>query len=179
MFTLPNAISLSRAALAPTLFLYPSGNEYALYILLTLLFCEATDFLDGHIARKTGTVSDIGKFLDPLTDSLYRLSVFVAFASYGWMPHAVILIFLFRDVIVAYARIEMQKANAPVSARLSGKLKALAQAQYQIGAVLFFGWLHAYVPEVVLTLSLAVAAAVTVWSCLDYVGATLALKRRA
>lgn len=44
----------------------------ALLIAAAVLFaiCCATDFIDGHIARKTGTVSDLGKLLDPLADKV-------------------------------------------------------------------------------------------------------------
>ena len=35
-----------------------------------LSFCIATDMIDGYIARKTGTVNEMGKELDSLSDSL-------------------------------------------------------------------------------------------------------------
>ena len=44
----------------------------ALVVLSAALFaiCCATDFVDGHIARKTNTVSMLGKLLDPLADKV-------------------------------------------------------------------------------------------------------------
>ena len=51
--------------------------------ILFILLCT-TDFIDGHIARKTGTVSELGKFLDPLADKivvLIMLCLYITFSN--------------------------------------------------------------------------------------------------
>lgn len=77
--TLATKITIARIFLIiPTLVFYIvahyfGGTVYlALSIVGALLFaiCCATDFVDGHIARKTNTVSMLGKLLDPLADKV-------------------------------------------------------------------------------------------------------------
>jgi phosphatidylglycerophosphate synthase len=56
------------------------------------------------LSRVTGSVSELGKILDPMADSMYRLMVFAAFTQVGWMPAWMLAIFIVRDVGVAYIR---------------------------------------------------------------------------
>ena len=52
------------------------------YVLLGLLtVSELSDFMDGYLARRMGQVTDLGKILDPMADSIYRISIFLALRS--------------------------------------------------------------------------------------------------
>lgn len=77
--TLATKITIARIFLIiPTIAMFiaaelarvSQGAHIALIVIAAALFaiCCATDFVDGHIARKTNTVSMLGKFLDPLAD---------------------------------------------------------------------------------------------------------------
>ena len=76
--TLATKITLARIFLIiPTVVLYIVGMlEETVYLSLLIVSCVlfvilcSTDFVDGHIARKTNTVSALGKFLDPLADKI-------------------------------------------------------------------------------------------------------------
>ncbi len=66
MFTLSNTLSLFRAPLA---FLFLVEN---IPVRLSALFLAMlTDFVDGYIARKTKTTSQLGAILDPLMDKFF------------------------------------------------------------------------------------------------------------
>ncbi len=78
--TLATKITIARIFLIiPTIALYIAAmfvTNYDAYIALVVIsgiffaVCCATDFVDGKIARKTNTVSMLGKFLDPLADKV-------------------------------------------------------------------------------------------------------------
>lgn len=102
----------------------PETLSWALALLLAI---EATDFLDGRIARKHGMVSDFGKLLDPLMDSLARFTVFATFLHMGLAPLWMVLIFFYRDMLVAYMRSLASTFGVIMMARPAGKLKALVQ----------------------------------------------------
>ncbi|MBE2182881.1 MAG: CDP-alcohol phosphatidyltransferase family protein [Anaerolineae bacterium] len=65
MEKLPNYITFSRIPLALSLFFTTPLNA-AFYLIYGL--CGLSDFLDGFIARKTGTTSEFGAKLDSLAD---------------------------------------------------------------------------------------------------------------
>ncbi len=137
MKQLANLVTISRAPIGIAVaLLIQNPTPTNLWICLGLVIvAEITDFADGTIARKMNAVSAIGKALDPLCDSLYRLSVFVGMTMAGWISLPLLFIFLFRDIIVAYARIFAAQNNVDVAARLSGKLKAIFQGVAQIGMI--------------------------------------------
>lgn len=58
-----------------------------------------TDFLDGFLARRTGTVSELGKVIDPLVDRIFISSIVLALAWRGLLPAAGVVLIVSRDVL--------------------------------------------------------------------------------
>ncbi len=130
---------------------------------------ELTDLFDGMMARKYNLTSDFGKFFDPYTDSIARLIMFFALAHVHLVPLWLPVFMALRDVSVSYIRLFAMKANVVMASRLSGKVKAWAQA---VGffLLLVIGFLARFdfdvtmlVPYVSLIILL-----VTLWSLIDY-----------
>jgi CDP-diacylglycerol--glycerol-3-phosphate 3-phosphatidyltransferase len=142
--TLPNILTVSRVFLGLVMFWMLSTNvsNWAWTLVILAVLGELTDLADGFLARKFGMSSELGAALDPLCDSLYRLTVFLGFAAAGWMPLWMVLPFAFRDIIVSYARIAAASRGASVGARWSGKIKAVVQGAAQIAVLVLFalGW---------------------------------------
>lgn len=130
-----HVLTLSRVFLGPILahlFVMQRGADNPIPLLwavaVLLLLIELSDAFDGAVARKLNKVTDFGKFLDPAADSLSRLAVFTGFLVAGVIPMWMFLIFVYRDVIVAAVRYLCASRGVVVSARPSGKLKAILQA---------------------------------------------------
>ena len=70
---LPNRISLARICMIPAfvLIFFLECVPFR-FVIAAILFAIAacTDFIDGHIARSRGLVTNLGKFLDPIADKV-------------------------------------------------------------------------------------------------------------
>jgi CDP-diacylglycerol---glycerol-3-phosphate 3-phosphatidyltransferase len=178
--TLPMILTWGRIGLAPVFFLlYQLASGGSPFLLIGVWACfivmEVSDLLDGHLARKFKLETELGKVLDPFADSLSRLTYFVALAGSGILPLWVLLVFIYRDVAVAYIRVLTSRQKVLMPARLSGKLKAWVYAFAGIGGILVFSLRKlAWIPEgrgaiegAALGLFL-LAAAVAIWSLADY-----------
>ena len=149
--------------------LLPSSVEdrsWLLGCLALLVLQEASDVLDGALARRLGVVSRWGQVFDPFADSISRLIVYWALAQAGLTLAAVPLVMAVRDVTVAYSRLVAADHGGSVSARLSGKIKAWVQglgAMFLTATPLFDGPAAsgAYVSWIVI--------AVTAASAVEYV----------
>ncbi len=73
-------------------------------VLAFALFAVAasTDWLDGQIARRTGTVTAIGKAIDPLVDRLLIASGVLGLYIEGRLPGWVVVVLFARDVYLMY-----------------------------------------------------------------------------
>jgi phosphatidylglycerophosphate synthase len=112
-----------------------SNDIFLLMIAIILIaYSELTDMLDGYIARRDNIITDIGKLLDPLSDSISRFLYFFAFGYMGLFPIWFVLALFLRDIIVAYIRTYVSFSGIAMGARYSGKLKAVVQfiGQYLI-----------------------------------------------
>ena len=100
------------------------------YILLAIVaLCELTDIFDGFFARKRNQVTSLGKVLDPMADSFFRLSVFFTFTQGDLqLPLLIVLVFFWRDSLVNTLRSLCALQGIPLAARISGKIKAVVQA---------------------------------------------------
>ena len=97
--TVPNILSLLRLASVPVfVWLFVTGSED----LAVGLYAAAawTDFFDGYIARRTNSISELGKLLDPLSDRLLILALTIALVARGVLPWWLAAAVIVRDVLV-------------------------------------------------------------------------------
>ena len=130
-------LTLLRLVLGPifiVIYLYYQNLNISLtslpYFLLSILIvCELTDILDGYVARKSGEVTELGKILDPMSDSIVRNSMFITFTQgLVKLPVLLVLLFIYRDSMISTLRTICALKGTTLSARASGKLKAVLQA---------------------------------------------------
>ena len=127
----PNKLSLLRCALIPVFMacmLIRFRYHYAAALLVFVL-ASLTDWLDGHLARKNGLVTNLGKFLDPLADKALTTTAFICFVEVinsRSMPWALMLI-LTREFMVTSVRFLAAKDGVVVAASFAGKLKTVMQ----------------------------------------------------
>lgn len=97
--TVPNVLSISRLALVPVFVaLFVTGNEEAGVIVYAV--GAGTDFFDGYIARRTGSITELGKVLDPLADRVFIIALSVALVVSDTLPLWLALFVIARDVAV-------------------------------------------------------------------------------
>ncbi|MFA9453393.1 MAG: CDP-alcohol phosphatidyltransferase family protein [Candidatus Aminicenantaceae bacterium] len=166
-------IRIPMAVIFGLILVYTGPSNLKLIACLALLaLIEASDLLDGVIARRYNLVSEYGAMLDPYADSITRLIVYFSMASHNLVLSLVPMAMALRDVTVAYARISLAKKNRTVSAKRSGKIKAMFQA---IGA--FVALLGPYYWDTIGSWSFHalswVLITVTLLSAVEYVRAAL------
>ena len=192
--SLPNKITLIRILLSPAffcVFYIPRLTETSSLVPLIFLWIffgimEISDLIDGRIARRLDQISDTGKLLDPFADSLSRLTYFLCFTIAGVMQFWIFVIILYRDLGVSFVRLMMARKGIVMSARLSGKLKAVV---YAISGIVGLAMMSLYesslsastlsAAQLVTTLFFIAAAAVALWSLVDYFSALTSQKRSA
>ena len=175
-YTLPNILTGLRIVLIPViigLFYLPYGWGD---ILAGLLFALAgiTDTLDGYIARRTGQVSPLGAFLDPVADKLIVATALVLIVSrnHEWYVTLTAAVIIGREIAISALREWMAEIGArrKVAVTRLGKFKTIAQI-VGLSMMLFYEDLLG-LPIYRIGLALTVVAAVlTLWSMLVYLRA--------
>ena len=128
---LPNLLSVSRVVLgAGFLFLFRLAAPWGPVACGGVLAASgATDLLDGMLARRHQTVSLLGKWLDPLSDSVFFLFVYLTFWRNGLVPLLYFALFVFREFLMhAVIRPLFMVRRLDPAAKLPGKLKTVAQS---------------------------------------------------
>jgi CDP-diacylglycerol---glycerol-3-phosphate 3-phosphatidyltransferase len=139
---LATMVTISRVAIAPV-FAYVfiigssgSGSSGWIWVCVFLaLLIEITDMLDGRIARARSEVTDFGKVVDPVADSVSRQTIFISFMVAGIIPWWLYLVFFYRDAFLQLLRITCASGGLVLAARQSGKLKAVLQGMGTFGVL--------------------------------------------
>ena len=164
---LPNALTLSRLAAIPLLMVllivrFDFHDQIAAALFLIFSF---TDTLDGQIARRRGMVSDLGKFLDPLADKLFVLSVLIVLVQEGLVAAWVVVIIFSRELLITILRSVAASQGRVIAAAPMGKTKTATQ----MAAVTLLILQRPYPPLVtVADLAIAIAIIFTLASGIDY-----------
>ena len=96
---LPNLISLARLLAVPaTVWLILTDRFNSAFWLFVA--AGISDALDGYLARRLKTRSEVGAYLDPLADKALLTSVYVALGYAGHVPAWLVILVVFRDVLI-------------------------------------------------------------------------------
>lgn len=96
--------------------------------MIVFAIASATDWLDGHIARARGLVTNFGKFADPLADKMLTMTAFIFLVSLNLAPAWVVAIIVCRELAVTGLRLIVVENNGQVmAAKMPGKIKTTAQ----------------------------------------------------
>lgn len=120
--SLPNLLTLSRIGVIPAIIaLFWIDGDITRWAMLGLYtFACLTDFFDGYAARSMGTISNFGKFLDPVADKLLVASVILMLVAFDRVTGLSILaglVILCREMLVSGLREFLAdiKVGVPVS----------------------------------------------------------------
>jgi len=134
--TASNAISLLRLVLTGPV-VYTLYYEQYLAAFLLCWFGAFTDWLDGFVARKTGTVSEWGKVIDPVADKVLVGAVVLMMLVKGLLPVWFVVAVVARDLIILVAAVYARKrVNVVLPSLMSGKLAVSAIALTGVVAML-------------------------------------------
>lgn len=170
---IPNMLTLARILLLPVILaIFYLPNSWARPLCCAVFLVAAiTDWFDGYLARKWKIESDFGAFLDPVADKLMVATVLILLvedATAWWLTVPAVII-IGREITISALREWMANlgSRARVAVSYLGKVKttmqitALAMLLYKYD---LFG-LPIYNVGIV---ALYIAAALTIWSMVDY-----------
>jgi cardiolipin synthase len=143
ILTVPNVLSLMRIAMIPVFVLLIVGRHHDMAGLLVFAAVVSTDWVDGYIARRTGTVSELGKLLDPTADRLVIAAGLIALIARGAFPlWAAVLIFV-RDAAVLVAGVALlARRRLRIDVRYIGKAATFSL----MTAIPAISWAHLGLP---------------------------------
>jgi CDP-diacylglycerol--glycerol-3-phosphate 3-phosphatidyltransferase len=164
---LPNLLTLSRLIGIPILvwLLIARFDGHDQWAAALFLAFSATDTLDGRIARRFGGVTELGKFLDPLADKLFILSVLVTLVQEALLPAWVVVVIFGRELLITILRSVSLGQGRVIAASWWGKTKTVSQVAAITLVILArpYAGLEPYALFLV-----AVALLITLYSGLDY-----------
>lgn len=135
-----NLLSLARIALTPLFVWWFLSSQWQLRVLSFVVFVAAaiTDWWDGHHARTHKTVTNLGKFLDPLADKLLTITALVTFVYEQLVMWWMVAVIFARDFILTWMRVRAAKRGTRFTTLWLAKLKTTVQLTAIIVIILFW-----------------------------------------
>lgn len=126
MSRIPLYLTLSRIFLVlPTAyFLYLQTDIGKWMAAIIFMIASITDYYDGYYARKLNSVSNLGKFLDPVADKILVSSILIILLQQKSVDPWMIILFVARDTIIGGVRAAAAADGLVLSAKSAGKWKA-------------------------------------------------------
>lgn len=124
VYSVANMITMLRLLITPVFFtvLVIHDGRYSGIAFVLFVLAASTDFLDGLIARRTGTVTALGKALDPLVDRLL-----IAFGVLGLylldrIPLWLVVVLVLRDIYLLYGAWVLERYGRRLPVLVIGKV---------------------------------------------------------
>ncbi len=181
LLNLPNKITVSRIVLIPIFIIFMvvdfglgsfaiGGTILSVEQLIgALLFiiAAATDWFDGHLARKHNLVTNMGKFLDPLADKLLVSAALIILVELGSAASWIVIIIISREFAVTGLRLILAGGGEVVAANQLGKIKTATQL-VAIASLLLNNIFFEAINFPFGSIMLYIALFFTIWSGADY-----------
>lgn len=166
--TLPNLLTLVRLLMVPVLallLLADDGIDPTLRWAATVVFVVAalTDLADGEIARRSGTVTTIGKIADPIADKALTGVALIGLSWLGDLPWWVTIVILGREIAVTVLRFVVIR-HGVIPASRGGKAKTVAQV---VAIALYLAPLGDWA-DPIRVIAMGIALVLTVVTGIDY-----------
>lgn len=136
---LANKLTISRILLAGIfiLFLFIRGAGAKFTALAIFLIACATDYYDGILARKSNSITDFGKLMDPIADKILILGAFLAFVEIKVIPAWMVMAIIARELIITGIRLLAVSKKVVLSAGMAGKHKTASQMVAVLSILIF------------------------------------------
>ena len=131
---------------------------------MVFLVAIATDWVDGHLARRQGLITDFGKLMDPIADKALVGTALIGLSVLGLLPWWVTVVILVREIGITLMRFVVIRRGV-IPASRGGKLKTVLQA---VGIAVVLAPLGGVLDTLGLWI-MYVATVVTVVTGIDYV----------
>jgi CDP-diacylglycerol---glycerol-3-phosphate 3-phosphatidyltransferase len=129
--TIANKLTLLRLALVPAFMVFMVFDGFWPRVIALGVFIAAciTDLYDGKIARRTGTVTVVGTFLDPLVDKMLIAAALVAFVQLPeiHIPAWMVVLIISREFLITGLRSLAASRGMVLAAEGAGKFKMASQ----------------------------------------------------
>src|ERR1043165_5339575 len=118
-----NRLNLSRLVLTVVFVAALSSSwPYArTAALIVFLLAGLTDFVDGEIARRYGTVTNFGKLMDPLVDKIMMAAAFISLVPLKAVPAWAATAVVVRDFLITGLRLMASAKGQILPAERLGK----------------------------------------------------------
>lgn len=176
LWNLPNTITIARLAVLPVLAAFPwyPGERASILVGWLFILSAVGDLVDGAIARRSGSITTIGKHLDPLADKLTIATALIVLLAMGRIPDrwgaVAVAVIIGRELAITGLRGFASDYGVVMAAEWPGKLKTLCQ-NLAAGFLLFPVGTLGMPNHQIGQLLLALAVVLTLWSGWAYFGA--------
>ena len=136
---LPNLLTLSRIFLSPVfMVLFLIEAPYSrLAATIVFIFAALTDLFDGYLARRMGTMTSFGKFMDPLADKILVSTAFISFANLGYAKAWMVATIIIREFFIIGLRSVAAYKGMVITSSYAAQWKTASQ-MIVISCVLVF-----------------------------------------
>ena len=162
---LPNTLTVFRLVSIPVVVIcltFPGKwGSFLAAIFFGMAFI--TDILDGYFARKYGSITVLGKFLDPLADKILVSVTMIMLIPLGRIPTWIVILIIAREMAITGLRSIAVDEGIVIQAGKLGKFKTIFQATALSGLCLHYEYLDVNF-NVVGMFFLWIALILTMWS---------------
>jgi cardiolipin synthase len=158
---IPNFITLLRLLTVPLIIwlILQDQNAYAFGL---FILSGGSDAIDGALARRFGSVSELGKILDPIADKALLVSIYITLGVRGGMPSWIVITVVSRDVLIVGGILLAYLMNKPLEINPSKVSKINTASQIALAAMVLFnlgfnGIVHGIAPWAIEAMIILVA----------------------